>query len=51
MTNFFVKICFFFLAHVPSKVPLCVGNLAITANPMIFPINGVYIPNATTLES
>ena len=33
MTNSFVKICFFFLAHVPSEVPLSVGNLAIAANP------------------
>ena len=39
MTNSFVKICFFFLAQVPSEVPLCVGNLAIAANPIIFPIN------------
>ena len=39
MTNSFVKICFFFLAHVPSEVPLCVGNLVIAAKPMILPIN------------
>ena len=39
MTNSFVKICFFFLTHGPSEVPLCVGNLSIAANPMIFPVN------------